>query len=242
MDAENPSQCKPQTADRPRVCQSRESTGRFCATMNKSGGRQLLQIALSYKGMTSKFLLLQLQACPSSFEKFADIFVWRARNKPDSKFLCRFLWKQYGRINNVRTFSVHRAKERRWSFRLWSLINVGSIDQPFCAPTFPRARYGWITGPAKCIFHQSESRPPAKYKIQLAEYKIKLLRVLSHGQTTLTSDPAVCWEEDVNHTPKTAGNRANSTSCTSRPKSARLYKSKDKVSISWCSLIDSWHK
>ena len=42
----------------------------------------------------------------------------------------------------------------------------------------------------------------AKYKIQLGEYEIQLQWVLRHGQTTQTSDPAVPWEEDVNHTPK----------------------------------------
>ena len=41
-----------------------------------------------------------------------------------------------------------------------------------------------------------------------AKYIIQLPRVLRHGQTTWTSDPAVRWEEDVNRTPKTAGNRA----------------------------------
>ena len=53
----------------------------------------------------------------------------------------------------------------------------------------------------------SENSGRAKYKIQLAEYKIQLRRVLRHGQTTCTTDPAVRWEDDVNRTPKTAGNR-----------------------------------
>lgn len=48
---------------------------------------------------------------------------------------------------------------------------------------------------------ESESRPPAKYKMQLAEYKIQLRRMLR------TSDPAVRWE-DVNPSLKTTGNRA----------------------------------
>ena len=60
---------------------------------------------------------------------------------------------------------------------------------------------GSLVDPANCIFHQSKSRMPAKYKMQLP-------RVLRHGQTTWTSDPAVRWEEDVNRTAKTAGNRA----------------------------------
>ena len=80
---------------------------------------------------------------------------------------------------------------------------IGSIDQPVCAPAFLRAHHGWITGPANCIFHQSDSHLPAKCKIQLAEYKIQLRR---HEQTTRTSDPAVRWEEDVNRTAKMAGN------------------------------------
>ena len=72
-----------------------------------------------------------------------------------------------------------------FKFMLWvSLIWLSSIDQPFCAPAFLRAYHGGITGPANCIFHQSESRLPAKYKMQLAEYKIQLCRELLHELTT----------------------------------------------------------
>ena len=44
------------------------------------------------------------------------------------------------------------------------------------------------------FFHQSESRLPAK-----------LISKYPDGQTIRTSDPAVCWNEDVNRTPKAAG-------------------------------------
>ena len=69
---------------------------------------------------------------------------------------------------------------------------------------------------SKLYYLPIKSRLLAEYKIQLAEYKIQLRRVLRHGQTTRTSDPAVRWEEDVNRTPKTAGNRGYPFCCTPR--------------------------
>ena len=53
------------------------------------------------------------------------------------------------------------------------MSSQGLNDQPFCAPSFLRAHRGRITGPANCILHQSKRRLSAKYKIQLAVYKIQ---------------------------------------------------------------------
>ena len=42
----------------------------------------------------------------------------------------------------------------------------GGESKSAVTPAFLRAQHGWITDPANCIFHPSESRLPAKYKIQ----------------------------------------------------------------------------